>query len=274
MCWPLFGGQNPPSGCHENQLGGRIQGAIRKFSEFYGRVGVYFVIMLLTMNCLEILTGWFSTASGNIRRNGKFFAIGLCGMFVALVISGCTQTILTAPQRSATEQLLLSTAADRAIESTNLTMFAGKKVFMDTSYFDSYDGKYVLGTIRDAVSREGALFVHDMTNSDIVLEPRAGALSIDGASTLVGMPGLGVPIPLAGAVSLPELAIYKSDRQYSIAKIVLLAYETKGGKHYYSSGPLIGKAYRHYIRVMGFITSSDTDIPKEQLPSDQKKSKK
>jgi hypothetical protein len=168
---------------------------------------------------------------------------------------------LTAPQRSATEQLLLSTAADRAIGSTNLSIFEGKKVFFDTTYFESYDAKYVEGAIRDALNRAGALLVRVETNSDIVVEPRAGALSIDAASTLVGVPSSGLPVPLAGTVSIPELALYKTQKQFSLAKLALLAYDTHSGKHYYSSGPLIGKAYNHYYSIIGFITFTSSDIP-------------
>jgi hypothetical protein len=75
------------------------------------------------------------------------------------------------------------------------------------------------------------------------------------------MPSAGVPVPLAGAVSIPELALFKAQKQFSLAKFALLAYETRGGKHIYSSGPMIGKAYNHYYRIIGFITFTSTDIP-------------
>lgn len=178
-----------------------------------------------------------------------------------LLAGGCTQTILTAPARSATEQLLLSTAADRAIASTNLSMFDGKKVFVDGAYFDSYDGKYALGAIRDALSEAGALLMTNAAHSDIIIEPRSGALSIDAADTLIGVPSSGVPVPLAGTVSIPELALFKSEKQFSLAKFALLAYDTHDGSHFYSSGPLIGKAYNHYYKVIGFITFTSSDIP-------------
>jgi hypothetical protein len=158
----------------------------------------------------------------------------------------------------------LSAAADRAIASTNFSMFSGKKVFVDISNFDSYDSKYAIGAIREALSRAGAFLVRNETNSDIIIEARSGALSIDAASTLVGMPSAGVPVPLAGAVSIPELAFYKSEKQFSLAKLALLAYETRGGKYVYSSGPMIGKAYNHHYSVIGFITFTTSDIPAKQ----------
>jgi hypothetical protein len=194
-------------------------------------------------------------------RQNKTVWLAIMALVSLLAGGGCTQTTLTAPQRSATEQLLLSTAADRAVNSTNLDQFSGKKVFVDGTYFDSYDGKYVLGTIRDALSRAGALLTSNLTNSDYVVEARSGALSIDAADTLIGVPSSGVPVPLAGTVSIPELALFKSQKQYSLAKLALLSYETHGGKHFYSSGPLIGHAYNHYYRFIGFISYTASDIP-------------
>ncbi len=79
--------------------------------------------------------------------------IGSLLLFTALLLAGCTTNKTTTTTRSATEQLLLSTATDHALQKVGLEIFAGKKVFLDATYFDSYDSKYVLGTIRDAISR-------------------------------------------------------------------------------------------------------------------------
>jgi len=99
----------------------------------------------------------------------KTFPVGIFCLFAALLPGGCTMDKTTAPARSATEQLLLSTAADRALQATDFTIFAGRKVFLDPAYFDSYDAKYALGTVRDALNRAGALLEDNATNSDIII---------------------------------------------------------------------------------------------------------
>lgn len=137
---------------------------------------------------------------------------------------------MTNPVRSATEQLLLSTAADRAMKSVDLTMFAGKRVYVDGTYFDSYDAKNALGTVRDALNSAGALLAPTATNAEYVVEARSGALSIDYDQTLIGLPSTGVPIPLAGTFTIPEVALYKTQKQLSTAKIALLAYGVCGRK--------------------------------------------
>lgn len=181
-----------------------------------------------------------------------------------LLLTGCTSTKLTEPPRSAVEQLLLSTAADRAVYSLALTNFLDKKVFLDTSYFESYDSKYVIGTIRDSLSRAGALLVADASNSDIIVEARSGALSIDSSDTLIGIPKMGVPVPLSGAVQTPEVALYKSEKQFSTAKIALLAFDAHSRAHMFSSGSMVGKSYHKYFKFLGFISFTTTDIPEKR----------
>src|ERR1700744_295083 len=95
--------------------------------------------------------------------------------FGLLLLGGCTTEKTTDTARSATEQLLLSTAIDHALQSINLKILAHRKVFLDATYFDSYDSKYVLGTIRDALSRDGAILEDTAAASDIIVEARSGA---------------------------------------------------------------------------------------------------
>jgi hypothetical protein len=191
----------------------------------------------------------------------------------ALVATGCTQTELTRPKRSATEQLLISTAADRALAQADLSMVVGKKVYVEKSFMDATDEDYVLGTVRDLVSMRGGLLVPKFEDAELVIEPRSGALSIDSNSSIIGLPSTPTPIPFAGAVQIPEIALYKSEKQFSIAKIALLAYERDSGKHVASTGSLIGRANIKYYKFLGFITHNKTTIPerKKQTKEDKRR---
>lgn len=182
-----------------------------------------------------------------------------------LLFCGCTISTMTNPPRSVSEQLLISTAADRAINAYGFFTFTDKRVFVDGTYLDSYDSKYVLGTVRDALSRAGARLVNSMTNSEIVVEPRSGALSVDSGSSLLGIPQIGAPAATTGAVVIPEIAIYKSTHQKAIAKLALLAYSTKTGERFFSSGTLFGKSYSNeYKLLLGLVEWVHTDIPEEK----------
>lgn len=186
------------------------------------------------------------------------------GGVLLIVGSGCTQTGLTKPARSATEQLLISTAADEALEKLDFTFVNGRKVFVDRAFFESSDKDYVLGAIRSYVSRSGGLLVSKIEEAQVVIEPRSGALSIDSSSSIVGIPQSTAPLPLAGAVQIPEMALFKSEKQYSIAKLALLAYDQTSRAHIRSSGPHVGRANIKYYKFLGFISYTKTTLPERQ----------
>jgi hypothetical protein len=201
-----------------------------------------------------------------MKNYKRFFvvALPLAISFCTIVLfTGCTTTDTTQPARAASEQLQLSTAADRALATAQLSEFKNQKVYLDTTYFDSYDSKYAIGEIRDAISRVGALLVADAKNADVIIEARSGALSIDNSMSLVGLPSTGVPVPLSGALSIPEIAFYKSDKQYTTAKLALLAYANDSRAHIYSSGPLVGKSYFKTYKLLGVISWERTDLPEK-----------
>jgi len=185
-------------------------------------------------------------------------------LLTVLLMTGCSTSDMTNPARSVTEQLLLSTAMDRALTNSTFSFAANKKIFLDNTYFDSYDARYMMGDIRDALSRAGGLMVDYVTNADIIVQPRSGGLSIDASSSIVGLPKTEMPVPLSGGLALPEIAFAKSGTQHSIAKIEMLAYENQSRAHVYSSGPLVGKAYNKYHKVLWIISWTTDDLPEKQ----------
>jgi len=70
---------------------------------------------------------------------------------------GCTAERASAPARTATEQLLLSTAADRAAAQPSLAIPPDTKVFVDRSYFQGYDDGYAVDAVRNQFLRPGAV---------------------------------------------------------------------------------------------------------------------
>jgi hypothetical protein len=200
-----------------------------------------------------------------------FGRILLLGVSVGVVATGCTQTELTKPKRSATEQLLISTAADRALAQADLSMVVGKKVFVDRSYFDAQDEDYVIGEIRELITMRGGMLMHELKDADLVIEPRSGALSIDSTSSIIGLPSTPTPIPFAGAVQIPEVALYKSEKQFSVAKIALLAYERDSGKHVAATGSLIGRASIKYYKFLGVISYNKSTVPERKKLTDEEK---
>ena len=175
--------------------------------------------------------------------------------------TGCHSLNVTEPPRSVTEQLLLSTAADRAVKDVDLTPIVGKRVYIEEEYFESYDAGYAKGAIREMISSGGAFIMENREDAESIVEIRSGGLGIDKRDLLFGIPGLVLPIPFAGNIETPEIALYKSVKADSVGKFALFAYDRESGEFQHSTGGLPGYAKFHHYKFLGFISWRSTDIP-------------
>jgi hypothetical protein len=190
-----------------------------------------------------------------MREVMKFVWYVVC----AAALCGCRTAKESVPPRTATEQLLLSTAADHALADQHFVWLTGKHVFVEEKYFESYDKGYAVGLIRERLAADGALLVKTEDKADAIVEIRSGALSMNNEETLVGVPGMVLPVPLAGPVQTPELAFYRSKRSDSVAKFALFAYERASGRYLQSAPPLLGQSHFHLRKLM-FISWRNTDV--------------
>lgn len=194
---------------------------------------------------------------------------GLVGLTLVAGVAGCHTVKESTPLRTATEQLLLSSAADCAMEKVHFGWLEGRRVFVEEKHFESYDKGYAVGLIRERLAISGALLVNKMNQADVVVEIRSGVLSMDSTETLVGLPAMNVPVPLTGMVQTPELSLYKSKRADAIAKVALFAYERRSGRYLQSDGPMLGRAHLRLYRVL-FVTWQRTNIPELSRPGKKK----
>jgi len=166
-----------------------------------------------------------------------FLAAAIAGLTLA---TGCTETRRSTPERTATEQMLLSTAVDRAVGRLEIDVPKGTMTYLDVGNFDAYDEGYAIGTLRDILLRSGLRLTNDRSRADLIVEARAGALSINGERTLVGLPGFDIPVPLSSQLSVPEIALLSRDTRRGIAKIGLTAYWRESGALADREPPTIG----------------------------------
>lgn len=181
-----------------------------------------------------------------------------------LVLSACTSRRETDPQRSASEQLLFSTASDRAADKLTFNMAPGTKVFIDTSYVEGTDSKYLISSIRDRVARRGGDLMDDKGKAELIIEPRIGALSVDRDRTLFGTPA--IPVPLVG-IELPEIAIFKRSYQQGVVKLAATTYDPKTGLMVQSLDPVYAFSNRRDWVFLIFFSWSTTDL----MPDEDKK---
>lgn len=177
-----------------------------------------------------------------------------------LLLAGCSTQRETEPGRTATEQLLFSTAAERAADQLVFQLPEGTKVFVDGSYVEGTDSKYLLSTIRDRVLRRGNDLVDSKIAADIVIEPRVGAISIDRDKTLVGTPEFGIPVPLAGPIEFPEIAFFKRDTRQGVIKVAATAYNARTGLLIQSLDPVYGFSHKKEWVFLVFFSWDTNDL--------------
>lgn len=203
-----------------------------------------------------------------MHRAGAGLSVFVALILALLALGACTSVRETSPQRSATEQLLISTAVDRAIAKVDLELPAGTKVFVDAGQLEGSDGKYAAGEMKDRLLRNGASLVNDKGKADALVEVRAGALSIDDRQTLVGIGSFDVPVPLAGqAAKIPEIALYRDRVRQGVAKIAAFGYRTSDGKLIDATDPQFGYSHQYERTLLFFFTWRSSDLPKEKSDS-------
>lgn len=175
-----------------------------------------------------------------------------CGRFVrpsitALLLTvgcactvGCGTTRWSDTPRTATEQMLLSDAIDRAITQLDFRALAGKDVFFDDQYLEGVvDRNYIVSSLRQHLLASGAYLRETREEATYVVEARAGAVGTDRHELLMGVPALSVPsfVPIAGMPSsIPEIPLMKETEQLAAAKVAVFAYNRKTGRPVWQSG--------------------------------------
>jgi hypothetical protein len=182
-----------------------------------------------------------------------------------LLLASCATHVESNPSRTASEQMLISTAADRAANKLAVTMQPNAKVFVDASNFEGTDSKYAIGAIRAALLNKGAALVADRKDAELVVEARSGALSTDQSSFLIGIPAFNIPIPLSsGSLPFPEIALYKNAEQKGVAKFAVAGYRANSGTLVTAQEPQYGFSYRDEITLLIFISWTDTDAIQDE----------
>lgn len=191
-----------------------------------------------------------------MERRAFFRLILACTTALLIaVLAGCATMRETQPPRTATEQLLISTAAARAAAQLQPTLPAGSKVFLDTQFYDTdqvVEPKYTIAAVREQLLRLGAHLVADRKDADVVVELRSGAQSIDSSEFLVGIPTFSFPIPFVGAFTFPEIPFFKIARRTGISKLALVAYGTPNGEPIAATGHHFGQSHLNKYNLLIF----------------------
>ncbi|MCA9232537.1 MAG: hypothetical protein KDA57_17945 [Planctomycetales bacterium] len=169
--------------------------------------------------------------------------------------AGCGTTRTTNTQRTATEQLLISDAIDRAVQDIDFGPLAGKQVFFDERHlYEVVDDSYLISSLRQHLLASGCILKEDRDQADFIVEPRAGAVGTDNHDLLFGIPETTVPqFTLLAALppAIPEIPIAKRRKQRGVAKIAVFAYRRDSGEPAWQSGIATSESTSNDIWLLG-----------------------
>lgn len=194
----------------------------------------------------------------------------LSALALALLTAACASTSETYPSRTATEQLLMARAADRAVEGLTLPIPTGSRVFVDDVYFRAENAPYAVSAIRAALSDAGYALAPSKADADAVFELRAGALSLEQMRRVVGLPDMRVPInDTFNVVSIPELSIYSRRDRVGVAEFSGFLYEPKTGAPLGAVVPMTGQFRIRSHKLLMIVAWGQQSIqPGEREPGD------
>lgn len=176
-------------------------------------------------------------------------------ILAGLTLTACASTTETNPGRTATEQLLLARASDRAVEGLILPLPAGSSIYVDETYFQGEGARYAISAIRAALSDAGFRLARTKDDADAVFEVRAGALSLEQMRRVFGIPEMRIPInETFNVVSLPELSIYSHRDRVGVAEFSGFLYEAKTGAPLGAVLPMIGTYRIRSHKAMMMVT--------------------
>ena len=171
------------------------------------------------------------------------------------LFAGCGTTRWSDTKRTATEQLLISDAMDRAVSQLDFRAVAGKRAFLDSSYIKTtLDADYLISSLRQHMLASGCIVTDKRDEADYVVEVRTGVVGTDRRELLFGVPATNVPqgIPLPGVPSsIPELPLAKKTEQRAVAKIAVFAYNRRTGRPVWQSGVMPIESTAKDIWVLG-----------------------
>jgi hypothetical protein len=195
--------------------------------------------------------------------------LSACALIV-LATTGCATIRVTDPPRTADEQFLMSTAAQRAVAQLSIEALRDRKVYIDSSYFNAPEQAFVTGEVRARMLLGGVRLVEDRKDAQIVMELRSPGVGINRTEFLLGLPSVPIPGITSGSSTsttasvpllTPELSILKNTKQQGFAGIAYVAYWSDTGEVVSSSGPFVGRTNREDTWLFGIGPTTIGNIP-------------
>ena len=168
----------------------------------------------------------------------------------------------TATGRSTIEQRLLARSLERAVAQVDVSIFQGKRVFVDLVALTP-DQVYARAFVGAELRQRGVLIVDDVSTAEVRLLVLAPGLGVDQGETLIGIPA--TLVPLLG-IPIPEIALFKWARHRGATEIKFYAYDSRDGQPFEVPPTALGRSKYDQFTVLLILrfTRHDLDKPPTQ----------
>jgi hypothetical protein len=195
----------------------------------------------------------------DFNRSAAWRLLVLSATLCALlhVASGCAFSSRVQTPRSGWEQILATTAIDRALNQLEWPEVDGKSVFVEIGPpGDVLDDLYLQRSIEVSLADRGAQIARNVEGAEYVLNCLVGAIGLDISRRFLGVLGSqGGFIP----IKIPELAIYKDTLRRGFAKTEIYLVDLEANKVTHHSGPVEGAAYRRSKTYFFIFETRESD---------------
>lgn len=199
----------------------------------------------------------------------------VAGLLATIWLAGCAvEQEYSRTPRTAVEQLLLTQAIERAFHNLHIELPPGAGLEIQATSLDS-DRTLVRMTGPDfASAKHPALETTYLRDAVSAVLGRQGyripsqeatylvRVMVESLGTMQGLTFIGLP-PIQSTIipfALPELAIYKFQKQSGYARLHVDMYENGTGAFMGSSATIIGRTYYDQITVLFYLTWASTDL--------------
>jgi hypothetical protein len=176
------------------------------------------------------------------------------------VLSACSMNRMTTTSRTAIEQALLARSAQAALAKFRKPNLAGKSFCLERQDSESVEEQQMLTTMMAFFLREGLALEPNPEQADLIIQPWRSYGAIDDNDMLIGLPSLAVPLPMAGTITTPELALLKINTQRASHEIGYIAYHHDTGKLAFEQPPVWGQKLHRRWTILVLIKFRTTQL--------------
>ncbi len=157
-------------------------------------------------------------------------------LFATAAFVGCGTTKFSDTGRTATEQLLISSAMEDVVDEYDYSRLAGLKIHIKIAN-STTDSDYLKSLVRQQLAANGAFVRDAIDDADYVLEVAPGTVGTNRYELMYGIPETSIPaIGTLAATSIPEFALIKRTDQKAQVKLNMWAYNKTTGAIIWQSG--------------------------------------